>query len=104
MKIKEITSEAIIFDNGNTIFYDHYNDCCEYNYADFKQLDDLGRNYDFDEDLKFEVVDECGFRFGDSRRMFYIPCYSEQNGYYSSDVDIYYDDDKVLSVWGEVVE
>lgn len=30
--------------------------------------------------------------------MVFVPCYSEQNGYYSSDVDIYYNDKKVLNV------
>lgn len=52
MRIKKITEEAIIFDNGNTIAYDHEQDCCEMNYADFDQLDDLARNYDFKEDFE----------------------------------------------------
>lgn len=101
MKIKNITEDIILFDNGKIIYYDHNQQCCEYNYADFEQLDDLARDYDFSENLKFEAVDDCGFRFGDERQMFFVPCYSEQNGYYSSDVDIYYDGHKVLTVDGE---
>lgn len=31
-------------------------------------------------------------------RMFFVPCYSEQNGYYSRDVDIYFNDEKVLGL------
>ena len=89
MKIKEITDERIIFDNGNYIECHHDQDCCEYNYADFKQIEDFAYSYDFDECLLFESL-ECGFRFGDRRRMFFVPCYSEQDGYYSSDLDIDY--------------
>lgn len=90
MKIKEITDEAIYFDNGMRIWYDHEADCCEWNYADFKQLDDLARNYKFNENLKFEAVEDAGFKFGDSKRMFFVPCYSEQNGYYSCDIEIWF--------------
>ncbi len=101
MKIISISEDGIFFDNGKHITYDHYQDCCEYNYADFEQLDDLARAYDFDEDLIFEEVEGCGFRFGDKRRMFFVPCYSEQNGYYSFDVDIYYNGKRVLTAYGE---
>lgn len=92
MRIKEITNEKITFDNGNYIAYDHNQDCCEWNYADFSYLvEEAGiMNYDFPEELMFEVVDGSGFRFGSAYRKFFIPCYSNQNGYYSSDIDIYY--------------
>ena len=50
MKIIEITNDYIKFDNGKCITYDHEQDCCEDNYADFDQLDDLAREYDFDEE------------------------------------------------------
>lgn len=89
MRIKEITSEYIEFDNGNFITFSHYQACCENNYADFKQIEEMAYHYDFDENLLFEGSDG-GFRFGDNRRMFYIPCYSEQNDYYSMDIDICY--------------
>ena len=90
MKIKTIDEECITFDNGNTITYDHRQDCCEWNYADFAQLDDIARDYDFNEDLQFQPLECEGFRFGDSRQMFFVPCYSEQNGYYTAELDIYY--------------
>ena len=56
MKIKEVTDEKIIFDNGNTISFDHRGDCCEENYADFSILNknNVNYNYNFDEDLIFE--------------------------------------------------
>ena len=90
MKIASITGERITFDNGNFIEYYHEADCCEWNYADFEQLDDIAREYNFDEKLRFEAVENCGFRFGNKKQMFFVPCYSEQNGYYSLEIEIYY--------------
>ena len=97
MKIKKITGEKILFDNGNEITYDHCRDCCECNYADFEQLDDIARNANFSTDLTFEAVDGAGFRFGDKpNNMHFVPCYSEQNGYYSEQIEIYYNGKQVL--------
>jgi hypothetical protein len=36
--------------------------------------------------------------------MVFVPCYSEQNGYYSCDVDIYYNGDLVLNTCGAVID
>ena len=92
MKIKEINDDYIIFEDDSRISFDHEQDCCEWNYADFRQLDDLARAHDFNmKELHFNAVEDSGFRFGDNRRMFFVPCYSVQNGYYSSDINIYYE-------------
>jgi hypothetical protein len=98
MKIKTVTDEAIIFDNGNKITYDHEQDCCEWNYADFSILNPnvINYDYDFNENLEFKTVDGQGFIFGEEGHRIFIPCYSEQNGYYSDDVDIYYNKELVL--------
>lgn len=99
MKIKSVTDAGIVFDNGDTIRYFHDQDCCESNYADFEQLDDIARNYEFKGKLTFEAVPKAGFRFGDHpSRMFFVPCYSVQNGYYSTDVDILYNGETVLDL------
>ena len=104
MKIKEINSGHILFDNGNIITFDHCPDCCENNYADFEQLDDIARNADFSPKLDFKAVNGSGFRFGNRpNNMHFVPCYSEQNGYYSDDIDIYYNGKKVLSFDAEFV-
>lgn len=103
MKIVEITSEHILFDNKSYISFDHCQDCCEWNYADFEQLDDIARATDFDSDLKFEIVENSGFRFGNEGKMFFVPCYSEQNGYYSDDVEIYYSGQLMLTVYAPIV-
>lgn len=36
------TDSGIYFSNGRSIHYEHYQDCCENNYADFDQLKDTG--------------------------------------------------------------
>lgn len=56
MKIKKVTEEAIVFDNETVITYDHCQDCCEDNYADFKQIEPEALDYDFETELKFEAV------------------------------------------------
>lgn len=96
MRIVEVNEEYIEFSNGKCITYDHVQDCCEHNYADFEQLDDLARNYEFGDELYFESVEEQGFSFGDVRRMFFVPCYSEQNGYYNDCINVYYDGKRVI--------
>lgn len=98
MKIKTVTDEAIIFDNGNKITYDHEQDCCEWSYADFSILNPnvVNYDYDFNENLEFKAVDGQGFYFGEEGHWIFIPCYSEQSGYCSDDVDIYYNKELVL--------
>ena len=99
MKIKKVDDGGIYFDNGNIIEAYHYPDCCENNYADFEQLEQLAYDTEFDENLIFEESD-FGFRFGNEGKMFYVPCYSIQNGYYSSEVTITYKGADVLKTYG----
>jgi len=95
MKIKSISSENIVFDNGDKITFDHEQDCCEFNYADFKQIEPLALKTDFTEPIIFERANS-GFRFGNKNKMFFVPCYSDQNGYYTTELNIYYNGAKVL--------
>lgn len=96
-KIKEITEERILFTNGAEITFDHDQDCCEWNYADFHQLDDIARIETFSFPLSFEAVDGAGFRFGNQPyKMYFVPCYSEQNGYYTDEIDIYFNGHEML--------
>lgn len=107
MKIKSITDERITFDDNSFISFRHFQECSEENYAYFEYLvDECGvMDYDFDPELKFEAVEGSGFSFGDDNRMFFVPCYSDQNGYYSDEISIYYSktedveyyEDRVLS-------
>lgn len=56
MKIKQVTEVDITFDNGNRIYFDHEQDCCEHNYADFKQIDDLAWEWEFDISIHAPIV------------------------------------------------
>lgn len=99
MRIKSVNNSMILFDNGTAITYEHDKDCCEYNYADFEQLEEASHDFNFSEDLIFESVENYGFRFGSiGTPMFFVPCYSEQNGYYSTDIDILFDGKQVLNL------
>ena len=87
--IKEIVDDAILFDNGDQIIWDHFQDCCEEVYADFDQIKDcVGEK--FNTPIQFEGVEGSGFRFGNGNRWVFVPCYNIQNGYYNGDVDVYY--------------
>ena len=96
MKIKRVDDFEIVFDDGQEITFDHYQDCCEANYAAFDEIDDLAYEHDF-KYLKFEPVECAGFRFGDDELMVFVPCYSSQNGYYSSDININLNGIEVIS-------
>ena len=99
MKITEVSSEYIKFDNGSIITFEHYPDCCEDNYADFEQIEEQALKTEFDEQLLFEKVDGSGFRFGSrGTNMFFIPCYSYQNGDYSSDLDIFFNEIHIMNL------
>lgn len=100
MKIKNWNDDYIWFTDGSTISYDHIQDCCEYNWADFSVLETFYQDEEFDD---FEVipVDEYGFLLSlklptpdpwyydyiPTKKIF-IPCYSDQNGYYTSHLTI----------------
>lgn len=103
IKITSITEDAIIFNDGSEITFDHEQDCCEKNYADFSQLEDLAKETTFTWDLNFEICNG-GFRFGNLGKMFFIPCYSEQNGYYTKNINIYYNNCKMISFDADVVD
>ena len=102
MKIKEINEEKIVFDNGYELEYYHEQDCCEQVYADFDILKDYNistktgkiiniKDIDFEEHLEYLIqgIENEGFnmisKIGEE---FFIPCYNNQNGYYSSELEL----------------
>lgn len=103
MKIVEIVEEdKIVFDNGNTLEQYHSQDCCEHVYADFNVLDNYNlstvtgktidiRDIDFEERIEnlIQPVQSAGFNMVSKiGEKFFVPCYNEQNGYYSSDLEL----------------
>lgn len=102
MKIKEINGEKIMFDNGYELEYYHEQDCCENVYADFEILKTYNlstktgkiikiEEIDFEEELEklIEGKVEIGFNMiSKIGEKFFVPCYNEQNGYYSSELEL----------------
>ena len=90
-KIVHTEDNCLRFADGTTITCNHEQDCCEYNYANFDAIDDICRATKFDTSkLVIEPIEGSGFRFGNKpTKMFFVPCYFSQNGYYSSDIDVY---------------
>lgn len=99
-KIIHTEDNLLRFDDGTEITCDHCQDCCEYNYAKFEDIDDLCRATKFNTNqLVFEKVEGSGFRFGNKHgRMFFVPCYSDQNGYYTAELDVYLNGRQVLYI------
>ena len=93
MKIKTVCEDYIEFDTGDKITFDHEQDCCERNFADFMSIDDLALLWEFEKPLIFEAIERAGFRFGNPGKMVFVPCYSYQNGYYTEEIDIYFNDE-----------
>lgn len=95
VNIIDVTEDYVMLSNGDTITYDHVQDCCEHNYADFNSLLDTTLITDKFHTLNFEIVEGYGFRLNGNM----INCYSIQNGYYSTELDIYYNTrDKKINI------
>lgn len=102
MKIKSISEDKIVFDNGNYLEYEHQQDCCERVYADFKNLQvftDVGANAVKSDDLVFDPdltkhitqAEGVGFMIEDKNGVrLFVSCYDCQNGYYSDDLTLIY--------------
>lgn len=102
MKIIEINEDNIIFDNEYRLEYYHKQDCCESVYADFEMLKNYNvstktgksiniKDIDFSENLGelIQGVEEQGFNMVSKiGEKFFVPCYNEQNGYYSDDLEL----------------
>lgn len=97
MKVITMNDEIVEFDNGLKLSYDHSRDCCEHNYLDFEQMT-VGR--EFPTMTAAEFVDSItlkddGFFVKDSLTIpVWVQARSDQNGYYSSGVDLVVTDDK----------
>lgn len=103
MKIKKIAYDCITFDNKKEMTFHHEQDCCEHNYADFPILKTYNLSvktgkqiniYDIDfPDTLAELfgggVKDGGFNIKSKKGdLFFIPCYSDQNGYYTTELFI----------------
>lgn len=95
MKIKKNKGCKLTFDNGSKIIVKDETTSLAYNYAAFGEIDSLAKTWNFTEPLSFSKED-YGFRFGNRHKMVFVPCYSQQNGWYDANVNVYYNGRLVL--------
>ena len=102
MKITKICEEKIEFDNGTTMSSHHKQDCCEWHWANFETLasynlnpktgetidikdiefpDNIHRNIKLIPGEGFNMIAKDGSRY-------FVPCYGENNGYYSTNLKL----------------
>ena len=95
-----ISSVALTFSDGSEITFDNPQECCEWNYADFEQIEDtIGTVYKGN--MRFEKCDK-GFRFGTTPdNMTFVPYHSEQGGTIAGEVDIFWNGKLMLKALGE---
>ena len=79
--ITKITEDRVILSNDCYIEATHDQDCCEHNYADFKSLLDTPIMGTMHNAISFDDW-EGGIRING----YAVNCYSEQNGYYSTEI------------------
>jgi hypothetical protein len=92
VKVVEVDSESLIFDNGVRLYSNHDTDCCESHWLCFNDLsleDFEGLEFDLSNDSFFERVNGYGIAlkpiFGHPVR---VPGYDSNNGYYSSELEL----------------
>jgi hypothetical protein len=101
IKPKDSQDYDLVFTNGWTISTSHCQDCCEHNYADWSSLDDTGfYDEEFLEDNFWVDKWEGGFRIN----RYAVNCYSDQSGYYSTDLDISLIDKDGKRLWYKSID
>jgi hypothetical protein len=110
IEVKDNLVRFIKVDDGViSLSYEHDQDCCESVYADFGVINyykDLIVGKEFHE-LIIKSVKDMGFLvcfmndYGDRAKVF-IPCYNEQNGYYSSNLELIINDKTKIDISGLV--
>jgi hypothetical protein len=92
VKVVEVDSESLIFDNGVRLYSNHDTDCCESHWLCFNDLsleDFEGLEFDLSNDSFFERVNGYGIAlkpiFGHPVR---VPGYGSNNGYYSDQLEL----------------
>jgi hypothetical protein len=98
LKVVEINDEYILFENNVKLYSEHQADCCETHYLSFEDLtlkDFEELEFDLTEDKFFNRIEDYGIELiplkGHSVK---IPGYGYNNGYYSSNLNLYISDDK----------
>lgn len=92
LKVVKVYGDELLFEDGVKLFSDHYQDCCEYHYLDFADLDikDFeGLEFDLSGDDFFNRIQDYGIELvpikGHSVK---VSGYGSNNGYYSSNIEL----------------
>ena len=92
LKVVKIENGELVFENGTRLLSNHDQDCCEWHYLDFADLDvsDFdGLEFDLTNDNFFNRIEDYGIELkpikGHSVK---VPGYGSNNGYYGSDIDL----------------
>jgi len=102
VKVVNIDSDIIEFDNGISLYSKHKQDCCESHYLfldDLTMADFEGLLFNLSIDSFFERIEDFGIALKPSNgHTVRIPGYGYNNGYYSSNLTL------VLSKEGVIVK
>jgi hypothetical protein len=102
MKVTELTSDSITFENGVTLTSHHDSDCCESHWLSFNDLkleDFQGLEFDLSNDNFFERVEDYGIRLLPiNGHPVSVPGYGSNNGYYSSDLHLIISDGRSFDI------
>ena len=102
MKMVAIGKDGITFDNGKVLEDYHEQDCCEWVYADWENMQVMGereKNYvkaadlDFFDNILESIVpiEDLGFYIVTKQGIcILVSCYNRQNGYYSDELSLKY--------------
>lgn len=92
LKVVKIENKGLVFNDGTQLFSEHEQDCCEWHYLDFSDLnlsDFDGLEFNLIGDDFFNRIEDYGIELkpinGHSVR---VPGYGMNNGYYSSYIDL----------------
>ena len=90
-----IDEDGLYFSDGSKIGDQHSQSWCEYVYADWKSVETEIHTRDGITGMVFAGVEGSGMRIATlyengTVEMAFLPCYNEQNGYYSDNLELYY--------------
>ena len=92
LKAVKIENDELVFNDGTRLLSNHDQDCCEWHYLDFANLDisDFdGLEFDLTDDNFFNRVEDYGIELKPIKgHVVRVPGYGSNNGYYSSNIDL----------------
>ena len=92
LKVVKIENDELVFNDGTRLLSNHDQDCCEWHYLDFADLDisDFdGLEFDLTNDNFFNRVEDYGIELKPIKgHVVRVPGYGSNNGYYGSNIDL----------------